>query len=173
MKLHSPRLIVVAAIGSLVCFSASQAAEPAMPGTLSELMAGPVTNASNELWNAPLIEPPAGATKPVPTAEQWDSLKKNAQQLQAIGALLLKEDLPIAPAGKVANEGELTPDAVAALRKKQWDLWKAQVSTLADGAANSLKAIDSKDIDAVTAAGDVIYNVCDSCHKLFWYPEQK
>lgn len=173
MKSRLSQLVITATVGGLLAFSTSQAAEPAMPGTVSELMAGPVTNASNELWNAPLIEPPAGATKPVLTAEQWDGLKKNAQQLQSIAKLLLNADLPIAPAGKVANEGELTPDGVAAQRKQQWEVWKAQVGILNDGAANSLKAIESKDIDAVTAAGDTLYNVCDSCHKLFWYPQQQ
>ncbi|MES2606381.1 MAG: hypothetical protein V4603_15710, partial [Pseudomonadota bacterium] len=89
------------------------------------------------------------------------------------GSLLLNAELPIAPAGKVANEGELTPDGVDVLRKQQWELWKAQVSVFTEGATNSLKAIDGKNFTGMTEAGDALYNVCDSCHQLFWYPPTK
>lgn len=165
---------LVTAIFAMLLFSKVVcAAESASTTTLSDLMSGPVTTASNELWNAALIEPPVGATTPVPTAEQWDNFKKHALELKTLGSLLLNTELPIAPAGKVANEGELTPDGIAALRKQQWDLWQAQVAALTDGASNSLKAIEARNFAGMVEAGDVLYNVCDSCHQLFWYPPAK
>jgi len=33
-----------------------------------------------------------------------------------------------------------------------------------------LKAVDSKDADALVEAGGAIYEACEQCHKRFWYP---
>jgi hypothetical protein len=36
----------------------------------------------------------------------------------------------------------------------------------------ALAAIDKKDAQALFEAGDKIDEVCESCHQVFWYPEQ-
>jgi hypothetical protein len=136
-------------------------------------MAVVITDSSNALWNAALLEPPAGSEKPVPTDEQWASFRSNATTLLSIPTVLLHADLRIAPEGTPPSEGSLAPDAIARLRKEQWSLWSAQVMIIQESAQAALKAIDAKDLDGMMQAGDALYNVCDSCHKLFWYPEGK
>lgn len=147
-----------------------QAAEPANTQTLKDLMAVVITDTTNVLWNAALLEPPAGADKPVPTDDQWQEFRANTLKLKEVPALLLMPDLQIAPAGTPAAEGSLAPDAVAKLRKENWAEWQAQVQVLQTGADAALRAIDAKDFDAMLAAGDLMYPVCESCHQQFWYP---
>lgn len=161
-------LLAVALNASLV-----QAAEPVSTTTLQELMAAVVTDTTNVLWNAALLDPPAGADKPAPTDAQWQEFRDNALQLQSIPALLLTAGLQIAPAGTPATEGSLAPDAIAALREDKWDAWHAQVTILQEAVAASLRAIDAKDFDGMLQAGDTMYAVCDSCHQQFWYPGQQ
>jgi hypothetical protein len=148
----------------------AQSAEPAI--TLKELMNTVVQTSANELWNVALIEPAPDANKPVLTDQQWENLRSNAVALLSTTTTLLKPDLKIAEAGKATPEGELSPDAIAALRKEKWQAWQVQVSILEQGAKASLKAIDEKDYDALLAAGDPLYGVCESCHQQFWYPQQ-
>lgn len=158
-------------IGIAVGASLVQAAEPANPQTtLKDLMAVVITDTTNVLWNAALLDPPAGSDKPVPTEDQWQEFRSNALKLQDIPALLLTPELPIAPAGTPASEGSLAPDAVAKLRKDNWAAWQAQVQVLQTGAQAALKAIDAKNFDAMLEAGDSMYPVCESCHQQFWYP---
>jgi hypothetical protein len=164
--------VVAALLAVAVNTSLVQAAEPVSTTTLQELMAVVITDTTNVLWNAALLEPPAGADKPAPTDAEWQEFRDNALKLQTIPALLLADDLQIAPAGTPATEGSLAPDAVAALRKDQWEAWQAQVKILQESAAASLRAIEAKDFDGMLQAGDTMYAVCDSCHQQFWYPGQ-
>lgn len=164
--------VVVALLASALNASLIQAAEPAGTPTLKDLMAATITDATNVLWNAALLEPPAGSDKPVPTDAQWQEFRDNALKLQDVPALLLADDLLIAPAGTPASEGSLAPDAIATLRKEKQEAWQAQVKILQEGAAASLRAIEAKDFDAMLQAGDTMYAVCESCHQQFWYPAQ-
>jgi len=120
-----------------------------------------------------LLEPPAGAEKPVPTDAQWQEFRDNALKLQNVPALLMADNLQIAPAGTPATDGSLAPEAIATLRKEKWEAWQAQVSILQEGTAAALRAIVAKDFDAILQAGDTLYAVCDSCHQQFWYPGQQ
>jgi len=109
----------------------------------------------------------------VPTYAQWQEFRDNALKLQNVPALLMADNLQIAPAGTPATEGSLAPEAIATLRKEKWEAWQAQVSILQEGTAAALRAIDAKDFDAILQAGDTLYAVCDSCHQQFWYPGQQ
>jgi len=170
---HLLKPVVTALFAVAVNTSLVQAAEPANTTTVQELMAGVVTDTTNALWNAALLEPPAGAEKPVPTYAQWQEFRDNALKLQNVPALLMADNLQIAPAGTPATEGSLAPEAIATLRKEKWEAWQAQVSILQEGTAAALRAIDAKDFDAILQAGDTLYAVCDSCHQQFWYPGQQ
>jgi hypothetical protein len=172
LSLTKPLLLLAIAISAATAtWHPSQAADaPVM--TLKELMNAVIQTSATELWNAALIEPAPGANKPALTDQQWEGLRSNAVALLGTTTTLLKPDLKIAEAGKETPSGELSPDAIAALRKDKWQAWQAQVSIIEQGAKASLKAIDEKDYDALLAAGDPLYAVCESCHQQFWYPQQ-
>jgi cytochrome c556 len=37
----------------------------------------------------------------------------------------------------------------------------------------ALKAIDARDVDGLSNAGGDIDEACESCHLVFWYPNEK
>lgn len=152
-------------------FAASTEAPPAPAVTLQQLMAIVITDASNQVWNAALLEPAAGSDKPNPTEEQWATLRSAATTLLVTPTVLLHPSLAVAAPDAPAAEGSLSPAAITELRGKQWAVWAAQVSILQQSAAAALNAIEARDYEATLQAGDSLYGVCDSCHKLFWYPE--
>lgn len=159
-------LMVGTAVGTFMAQGAEQAV------TLKDLMAVTITDTTNVLWNAALLEPPAGAAKPVPTDGQWQEFDSNAKALAAAVERLASTDLPIAQSGTPAAEGSLAPDAIAKLRSEKPAVWQAQVKVLQEGANAAARATAAKDFDALLAAGDAMYPVCESCHQQFWYPGQ-
>lgn len=169
-----PVATMLAVLAGVMALPLSNAAEP-VPSTtplitLSDLMEAVLNPAAGDVWNTALIEPAAGADKPVLTDEQWLNLRYNALRILTVPPVLMHPDLQIAAPGTVAPDGELQPDAIAALLKEKADAWRAQVSILQQGAQATLAAIDAKDLDATLQAGDAMYGVCESCHMQFWYP---
>jgi hypothetical protein len=177
-KSLTPVALVYRLVGSMAALllangtlTASTEEIPAPAVTLQQLMAIVITEASNQIWNAALLEPAAGADKPSPTEEQWATLRSAATTLLVTPTLMLHRSLAVAPPDAEAVEGSLSPAAIAELRGKQWALWAAQVSILQQSAVAALNAIEARDYEATLQAGDTLYGVCDSCHTLFWYPE--
>lgn len=168
---------VLAFVTASTLISLSQAAESGSSTTpllnLADMMEAVLNPAASEIWNAALIEPAAGADKPVLGDEQWLNLRYNALRILMVPPALMHPDLQIAAPGTVAPDGELQPAAIAALRKDKAEAWNAQVSILQQSAQATLAAIDAKDLDAMLQAGDTMYAVCDSCHMQFWYPPAK
>ncbi len=152
-------------------FAASTEEPPVPAVTLQQLMAIVITDASNQVWNAALLEPAAGSDKPSLTEEQWATLRSAATTLLVTPTVLLHPSLAVASPGAPAAEGSLSAAAIAELRSNQWAVWAAQVSILQQSAMAALNAIEDRDYQATLRAGDTLYGVCDSCHKLFWYPE--
>ncbi len=73
--------------------------------------------------------------------EDWASVRNNALALAEAGNLLMIGD-----------------------RAKDQDAWMQAAQTLVDAGTTALRAAEAKDVDAVTAAGDEIYNSCEGCH---------
>lgn len=164
-------LAVLAGSGVL---SLSQAADmspsPAPLLTLADMMEAVLNPAASEIWNAALIEPAAGASKAEPTEEQWLNLRYNALRVLTVPPMMMHADLQIAAPGTKAPDGELQPEAIAALRKEKAEAWNAQVYILQQSAQTALSAIEARDLDGMLQAGDTMYGVCETCHTQFWYP---
>ena len=47
------------------------------------------------------------------------------------------------------------------------EAWTAMARAQVDAAVVTLEAIDARDVDAVIAAGDVVYEACATCHDRF------
>lgn len=173
-RLAKPGLAKATMLGAVAGYAVlTLAAEPSPTApliTMSDLMEGVLNPAASELWNAALIDPPEGSDKPVLTDEQWLNLRHNALSLLTAPPILRHPELQIAAPGTRNNEGELQPEAIAALRESQAQAWNAQVTILQQGVQSALTAIEARDLDAMLQAGDVLYSVCESCHVQFWYP---
>ena len=73
--------------------------------------------------------------------EEWATVRNNA--------------LSLAEAGNLLMIGE---------RAKDQDAWIRACQALVDAGTAAFRAAEAKDVDAITMAGDTIYNACESCH---------
>ncbi len=78
-----------------------------------------------------------------------------------------------APAG-VKSEApgvELEPVEITALIRKERDGFDAFAMALQATGAEALQAIEAKNADLLIEVGGRMEEVCESCHKTFWYPQ--
>jgi len=106
--------------------------------------------------------------------EEWAAVRHSAVTVAEGANLLMMPGRPVAPpgAGSLSPGIELAPDQVRALIDKSPSGWNQFARSLQDSLQPALAAIDKKDSLALFEAGDKIDEVCESCHQIFWYPEQ-
>jgi len=73
--------------------------------------------------------------------EEWATVRNNALSLAEAGNLLMIEG-----------------------RAKDQDAWMRASQALIDAGTTAFHAAEAKDVDAMAAAGDEIYNSCEGCH---------
>jgi cytochrome c556 len=73
--------------------------------------------------------------------EEWASVRNSALALAEAGNLLMIGD-----------------------RAKDQDAWMKAAQTLVAAGTTAFRAAEAKDVDAIMAAGDEIYNSCEGCH---------
>ena len=73
--------------------------------------------------------------------EAWASVRNSALALAEAGNLLMIE-------GRAKDQGA----------------WMKAAQTLVDAGTTAFHAAEAKDVDAIAAAGDEIYNSCEGCH---------
>ena len=49
--------------------------------------------------------------------------------------------------------------------------WMIMSRALVEAGKATLQAVEAKDVDAVFAVGERLYNACETCHVLYWYDE--
>ena len=49
--------------------------------------------------------------------------------------------------------------------------WMIMSRSLVEAGKATLQAVEAKDVDAVFAVGEKLYNACETCHVLYWYDE--
>src|SRR5579871_1510957 len=91
------------------------------------------------------------------------------------GNLLMMPGREAAAAG-VRSEApgvELEPAEITALIKKKRKSFDAFARALQAIGSQALRAIEAKDTDALIEVGGRMEEVCESCHKTFWYPQKQ
>ena len=145
--------------------------------TLQDLMAGQVMPAADALWAATgVTSDETGVHDNAPkTDDDWKKLRHSAVTLIEACNLMLSERRKIAPV-------ELPPDPTSnslgskdidRLLDTNWSGFTGFVVALRSVGETLLKAVDARDLDAISDAGGTMDGVCESCHKVFWYPEPK
>jgi hypothetical protein len=128
---------------SLLYLSASlaQTSEQSPLLSVKEIMNALITPATTTIWGAYQLE----------TEAQWQEVRHAALSVVAAGNLLQQGG---------AGEGE--PDKAA-----QAD-WKTYNQQMINAARQVIVAVDNKDEDALSAAGnDALYPPCESCHQQY------
>jgi hypothetical protein len=169
-------LIIVAAI-LLVPNYSSAAKDSPIPSTLSikAIMKGNVMPAAEVIWDATAVYvTQEGEDDRSPkNDEDWRKVDLSRIALEdAIKALLVSGRIVDEP-GTVSEhpEEELSPYQIEAMIKREPDIWVAMVGALDDTVQQAKKAIEDRDVEALTEIGGAIDEACENCHMHFWYPE--
>jgi hypothetical protein len=139
-------MVVGAAFVCAVASHAQQAAAPAPPRRTAPPPATVRPVATMKQLMTEMIKPASdavfkAASEAPSTAAAWTELHGQALALAEEGNLLMIGNRP-------PDRGE----------------WMRMSRAMIDAAASAVKAIDAKNADALSMAGDQIYETCESCH---------
>lgn len=161
--------------------TAAPAAKPAAPapdfrltGTIKDLMDGVVDPSADYLWDSvSTIVTRKGVEERRPrTDEDWKNVRRHAIALIEAPNLLIMEGRKVAKAGeKSENPGiELGPEQIQEILDGDRPTFIQRAHALQDAAQKALAAIDRKDVDGLSDAGEAIDEACEQCHLKYWYP---
>ena len=154
---------------------ASASQEPSID-TIQGLMINRIDPSADGVWNAvssTITE--TGIEEHQPQTEQeWAEVRRRAVDLIDAAVLLGQGGRPVAPPGtKSENPGvEESPEAIQQLIDSQPQVFAAFAQQLKARTEEALAAIDAKNPSALLEVGGRIDEVCEGCHKVFWYPHQ-
>ena len=134
----------IVAASTLVLWGCSGAPQPEQPAAAPQPGFKPVGSVM-QIMEAVVI-PSSNAIWNVPAEapkndEDWAAVRNNALALAESGNLLMIEG-----------------------RAKDQDAWMRASQALVDAGTTAFHAAEAKDLEAITAAGDAIYNSCEGCH---------
>jgi cytochrome c556 len=121
------------------------------------------------------VQGPNGAEDKQPrTDADWAEVRKNAVLLAEGANLLMVPGRHAAgPNDKSNNPGsELEPAQIDALMAKNLAGFAKAAQGLIAATDLALKAIDSRNAEALSDAGGEIDAACEACHLTFWYPNE-
>ena len=161
--------------------AAAPVSSPATPvGTIKEIMKGIVDPSSAAIWDAVGTESgPKGVIEKAPkTDEEWQKLEGNALMLAEVANLLKMPGRHVAKPEqanvKTAPEKpELTPVQNEEKINKDRAAWDKRADALQQTAVKAIAAAKAHDKDGVLNVGEEVDNACESCHKVYWYPDEK
>jgi hypothetical protein len=142
--------------------------------TVKDLMDSIVDPSADVIWGAVgTIADKQGIQDLVPkTPEEWHDVRRAAVRLIEGGNLLMMPGREGAPAGDKSEAPgvELEPAEIAALIKKKRKSFDAFARALQGLGSEMLRASEAKNADQLVEIGGRMEEVCESCHKTFWYP---
>ena len=145
--------------------------------SVKELMESIIDPSADVLWGAVgTVADKQGVKELSPkTQEEWLDLRRAAVRIIEGSNLLLMPGREAAPAGTKSEVPgvELEPAQMTALIKKKRKSFDAFAKALQELGLEALRASDTKNTDALIEIGGRMEDVCESCHKTFWYPQEK
>lgn len=109
------------------------------------------------------------------TPEEWLDLRRAAVRIIEGGNLLMMPGREAAPAGAKSDAPgvELEPAEIAVLIRKKRKGFDAYARALQALGLEALRASEAKNTDLLVEIGGRMEDICESCHKTFWYPQEK
>lgn len=149
-------------------------------GTVKELMRGMVDPNSDALWNAVGTEQTKDGTieKAPKTDEDWTRLEYNALALAEVAELLKTPGRRMSQPDEAHSKSqpdapELTPIEMEAKVARDPAAWASKADVFQATAVKAMAAARAHDKDAILAVGSEIDSACESCHRVYWYPDEK
>ncbi|GBG13778.1 uncharacterized protein NMK_1329 [Novimethylophilus kurashikiensis] len=145
--------------------------------SIQEIMVSIVDPNADEVWNAVASVSTAAGTedKQPHSDEEWAKVRRHAVTLLEATNLLLIEGRSVAPKGASTSSvaAELNPEEIQkGIAAKHADFVQ-HVHALHDTVQQAIVAIDAKNAEELVKVGGNIDQVCEQCHKQFWYPNDK
>ena len=145
--------------------------------SIKELMDSIIDPSADVLWGAVrTVLDQEGTHESVPkTKEEWLDVRRAAVRIIEGGNLLMMPVREAAPLGTKSEVPgvELEPAQITALIKKNRKKFDAFARSLRGLGLEALRASDAQNADLLSDVGGRMEDVCESCHKTFWYPLEK
>jgi len=178
VRIHTLLLTIVAT--SCLAFACTSVksnvpvAGPTPAYSTQEIMLSLVGPPADTVWNAVTVsatEKGIEMTAPQ-NDEEWKRVRHAAVTLSEAMNLIVMEGRKVGTPGAPAKDpnAELGPEQIEALIAQDRESWMKFARSLQDSVAPAIKAIDEKNADALSKAGEGLSAACEACHKKFWYP---
>ena len=152
-------------------------AAPTDDRTIKELMASMVDPAGDFLFESVQdIADDKGARQKAPSTDaEWKQERDQFQILADAPALLTAPGRKAGRPGDVSKHPEIEngPPQVQVLMEADRPGFVSHAKRLGDAAAEGLRAVDARDVKALSAALLSVDRACESCHLEFYYPNDK
>jgi len=170
------RTLVALLIGSIIVIAgctSPQQTEFRPTSTVKDIMDSLVDPSADAIWDSvEIVATLEGTEHKAPrTDDDWKALRRHAVALVEASNLLLIPGRHVAKSGEKADDArvDLHPDEIEALLTKDPSAWAMRAHILYDAAAESLKAIDARDVTSLMNSGETLDSACESCHRNYWY----
>jgi hypothetical protein len=143
--------------------------------TFQEIMDSVVDPAGDYVWHAVATTIDAKGTHETRprTAADWHRFRQHAILLVEAANLIAVPGRRVANGTKTVEDGDpLDVNRIQQRLDRQHDQLVGFTGALRDVALKLVDAADRQDVAAVTEHGGTLDEVCEACHKVFWYPEQ-
>ena len=165
-----------AALATLAAGSGNVNKDRQVYSTIRDLMESIIDPSADALWGAAgTVVDKEGIHELLPkTQEEWLDVRRAAVRLIEGGNLLMMPGREAAPVGAKSEAPgvELEPAQITALIKKNRKNFNAFAKALQALGVEALRASDTKDVVLLIDIGGRMEDVCESCHKTFWYPQE-
>jgi cytochrome c556 len=137
-------------------------------------MDGQIDPAADALWDSvAYIASTSGVEDRQPRTEaQWRAVRAQALKLIEGTDLLAMPGRRVAVGSTPVGEGESTPTEIQRRIDANRAAFVQFAGALRQTGLQALAAIDARDAQALLAAGSQIDEACESCHLVYWYPNQ-
>jgi hypothetical protein len=166
--------------GSLI-FASAYAGSPAAAPNLHALMKNVVAVQAQVIWDVGnhALDADGNADASKVKAADWTRLLSAGGKVKQVAQTLAQADhvMAAAPGQKVADEGT-TPGALGAKEVQNAidanpKVFRAFAQALAVSMDQIVTAAQAKDAPKLFDVSGRLDQVCEDCHKQFWYPEPK
>ncbi len=144
--------------------------------SIKDLMESIIDPSADTLWGAVgTVIDNEGVHETLPkTQEEWLDVRHAAVRMIEGANLLMMPDREAAPAGTKSEAPgvELEPAQITALIKRKRKNFNAYAKELQVLGLEALQASDAKNAPLLMEIGARTENVCEGCHKTFWYPQE-
>jgi hypothetical protein len=185
MRLRTFHWLVFAGV-SFVVAAACSAPPPSAPppvktespiritATIKDIMDSMVDPSADYLWEsvATIVTRKGTEERRPRTDEDWKKVRRAAiTMIEATNLITMPGRQVAKPGEKSENPGiELSPEAIRRVMDDDPAMLVMLAHALHDAGMKALAAIDAKNVDALSDAGETIDTACENCHLKYWYP---